>query len=84
MDARASDAGSSAVAPGPATPEFTSALLQSLVDFVALQLAEKGIAGENWVMAERGPGGIKIPFAADATADAASPPPPSSTTSKVP
>jgi hypothetical protein len=47
----------------------TDALLQSLVDFVALQLAEKGIAGENWVMAERGPGGIKIPFAADATAD---------------
>ena len=26
------DAGSSAVAPGPATPEFTSALLQSLVE----------------------------------------------------
>jgi hypothetical protein len=47
----------------------TDALLQSLVDFVALQLAEKGIAGENWVMAERGPGGIKIPFSADATAD---------------
>ena len=47
----------------------TDALLQSLVDFVALQLAEKGIAGENWVMAERGPGGLKLKFSADATAD---------------
>ena len=47
----------------------TDALLQSLVDFVALQLAEKGIVGERWVMAERGPAGIKLPFAADATAD---------------
>ena len=49
----------------------TDALLQSLVDFVALQLAEKGIVGERFVMAERMPGGLKLPFSADAIADGA-------------